>query len=292
MLQKSVIALISAFALFSSCETFNAEIQPASYLYVSEFEFDNSGIDDKWQIKSSNVTDVWLYLDESQFLGAYELPAVIPLAVDGKHRISLRAGIKNAGISTERALYPFYAEFQMNNFNLRQNTVDTIKPITKYDFDSGDLQDAWYENFETLFSSWEHHPSSDTSIQFVGDDQLVFDGNFSAGIFLDEEDLFFEMNSTPPYSNLPKNGVPIYLELNYKTNHEFVIGLYANNKTEQIPIYVVKEKEEWNKIYLDFTDYVQSNSDAFNFNVFIGINKAADEGPVSLYLDNIKFIHY
>ena len=284
----SFLVIISMFIV--SCETFHAEIEPASYLYVKQFEINNDSIAPMWQIKSTKISDVWVYIDESQYQGAYELPAIIPIAEQGYHKISLRAGIKNTGITTDRRIYPYYMEYE-KNINLRPNYVDTLTPITKYDHGISGIEDAWFEDFETLFSSWTHHPSSDSVVNFVSDTN-VFDGNFSGGIFLDEDDLFFEMISVPALTNLPRNGIPIYLELNYKTNHRFVVGLYASNKSEQIAVYTITEKEHWNKIYLDLTDQVNLNSDAFDFNIFIGISKDKDEGAVYMYIDNIKLLHF
>ena len=248
MIKRGLCFLVLVSMFITSCETFHSEIEPASYLYVDEFIVDNDSVLPRWQIKSTKITDVWLYLDESQFQGAYELPAIIPITEKGNHKISLRAGIKNAGITTDRRIYPYYAEYEIANFNLKPNHVDTITPITKYDYGTRGIEDAWFEDFETLFSSWTHHPSSDTVVSFIADSN-VFDGKFSGGIFLDEDDLFFEMNNVPALlsRDLPKNGIPIYLELNYKTNHRFYVGLYASNKSEQIAVYTITEKENWNK---------------------------------------------
>ena len=292
MLTRAVLIIALPALFLTSCETFNAEIEPPAYIFIEDFTIDNAGVDAKWQIKSSKISDVWLYVDESQFKGAYELPATIPIAEQGRHSISLRAGIKDAGIATKRAIYPFYMEYQIDNFNLIPNHLDTMKPVTKYDFVSGTIVDAWFEDFESLFSSWENNPASDTVLQYVSDSTKVFDGSYSGGIFLGKNDLFYELNSTPPLYDLPKNGTPTYLELNYRCNHEFIVGLYANFKSEQIPIYTVKERAEWNKIYLNLTDYLSQNNDAYNFSVFIGVSRDVSEGDVEIYLDNIKLIHY
>jgi hypothetical protein len=292
MIKWGLVLLVFVSMLTLSCETFHSEIEPASYIYVKPFEIKvDSSLDEMLWVKSTKITDVWLYLDESQYQGAYELPAIIPIVEKGNHKISLRPGIKNSGITTDRRIYPFYAEYEINNFTLKPNYVDTITPSTKYDLGLNGIEFAWYENFETLFSSWTHHKSSDTVVNFVSDTN-VFDGKFSGGIFLDKDDLFFEMISAKSLTDLPRNGIPIYLELNYKTDHRFIVGLYASNKTQQIPVYTITEKENWNKIYLDLTDYINLNYDAEDFNVFIGISKTASEGEVKMYIDNIKLIYF
>ena len=204
----------------------------------------------------------------------------------------MRAGIKNAGIVTDRAIYPYYTEYRLNNFNLTPNQVDTLYPNFKYDQGVSGIEPAWFENFETLFSSWETHPASDTVLELVNDVEKVFDGNFSGGIFLNDGQLFFEMISTPALASLPRNGIPIYLELNYKTNHKFIVGLYANNINGNFSVYTINPTTEWNKVYLDITESIALNNDANEFKISIGLLKDQSDGNVELYLDNIKLLHY
>jgi hypothetical protein len=275
----------------SSCLTADPEVTVPSYIYVLPFEVDNSKSD--IELFSEKISDVWVYLDNDN-QGAYELPALIPLAATGNHTIELRPGIKNAGISTERRPYPYYSLQTLSPYKLLAGKIDTIKPITYYANDPLKIAIDWEEGFENIGPSYEINPESDTGVQIINRNDypdLVFRGNQSGMIILEAPGSRFEMIS-PELTNLPRNNIPIYLEINYKSNQDFRVGLYRNNKTEQFPIYIVKAQEDWNKIYLDFSPYIQSSSPGSNFNVFIGFTRKSSVSRVEMYLDNIKLLHY
>ena len=284
------LPLISMLLLQGACQKAGPEATVPSYIYIEKFQIDNSKSD--LEIFSEKITDVWVYLDNA-YQGAYELPAHIPLAVNGRHHLELRPGIKNAGISTDRKPYPYYQLFDLSSYNLKTAVTDTIKAVTFYDTSSV-ITLGWEEGFESLGPSYEINALSDTNIQIINRSEypdLVFRDNRSGMIILEEPGYRFEMNS-PTISNLPRNNIPIYLEINYKSNHPFIVGLYRDNKSEQIPIYVVKEQENWNKIYFDLTNYVQTSPLGSNFNVFIGFTRKSTVSRVEMYLDNIKLIHF
>ena len=286
------LSFISAIALLlSSCNTKDPAAEIPTYLYIPAFAVDNSQSD--LDLYSHNINDVWVYIDNST-QGAYELPALIPIAQKGNHQLEIRPGIKNAGISNARRTYPYYKESNLGIYNFKPGATDTIIPTTFYNDDPKPIIIAWEEQFEDLGPSYEIDPTSDTVITIINkseEPENVFRDSKSGGIFMDETHFKFEMHS-PTLRNLPKNNIPIYLEINYKTNHEFLVGLYMNNKSEQIPIYIVKEQENWNKIYLDFSSYIQSSLPGTNFNIFIGFVRQSDNTDVKMYLDNIKLIHY
>ena len=163
------------FYLFSSCRTKPTEARVPAYIYIPEFVIDNTQNTSGLEIFSHNIKDVWVYLDNDN-QGAYELPAMIPIAESGKHRIELRPGILNAGITIARRPFPYYAEYVLEDYNLIPGTVDTIKPITSY---LNDLTVVWEEQFEDPQPNYIINPDSDTSIIFTGDDykpDFVFQG--------------------------------------------------------------------------------------------------------------------
>ena len=75
---------------------------------------------------TSNITDAWIYIN-GQLQGVYELPAKFPVLEQGNTDIKVYAGIKNNGISTERATYPFYNPYTINT-ELSINSTREIKP--------------------------------------------------------------------------------------------------------------------------------------------------------------------
>ncbi len=289
MLTRGVALLFVTIYLFSSCRTKPTEAVVASYIYIPEFEIDNSQNTSGIDIFSHNIKDVWVYLDNDN-QGAYELPALIPIAASGKHRIELRPGIFNAGITIQRRPFPYYTEYVLEDYNLISGVVDTIKPVTYY---LNSITVVWEEQFEDPQPNYILNPDSDTGITFTGDDykpELVFRGNHSAEVIMEEPGILFEIY-TETLNNLQSETSPIYLELNYKSNYDFTVGFYRNNKSEQFPIYVVKEQEDWHKIYLDFTEPIIASTPGSNFNIFIGFLRRQDIPRVEMYLDNIKLIH-
>lgn len=289
MIKRIFFPAICLMLIIQSCEKTGPANIPA-YVYVPEFIVDTN--DQDLKIYSENITDVWVYLDNDN-QGAYELPAKFPLAETGNHQIELRPGIQNGGISSQKKPYPYYTLTTVTK-NFQAGKTDTFVPIIKYDNDVRNITVAWEEGFETLGSNYEVNPNSDTSLQIIekmNDPENVFLGNRSGGIFLDENAFFFELAS-PNLTSLPRNNIPIYLEINYKTNESFIVGMYRDNKSEQFPIYIVKEKDDWNKIYLDFSEYVQASVPGSDFNIYIGIARNSTSPNIEMYLDNIKLIHY
>ena len=62
------------------------------------------------QNSTHNITDAWVYIDDN-LQGVYELPANFPLLAQGKHKLRVKAGIKDNGIAGTRIPYPFYSSY-------------------------------------------------------------------------------------------------------------------------------------------------------------------------------------
>ena len=92
---------------------------------------------------------------------------------------------------------------------------------------------------------------------------------------------------------LPQVGEPVFLEFDYKNNNVFTTGLYVNELSQiiQHPVLNINPSSEWNKIYVNLTPTVSSNTGAIDFNVFFGavIGSGVDEPRI--LIDNIKLIH-
>ena len=82
-------------------------------------QIDSVSLDTNYYEQGSNfkaITDAWVYVDDG-LIGAFELPATIPVLAEGKHKLEIRPGIKLNGISSTRAPYPFYQPITYNDFN-------------------------------------------------------------------------------------------------------------------------------------------------------------------------------
>ena len=112
-----------------------------------------------------------------------------------------------------------------------------------------------------------------------------------------------------------KYAYPVY-EIGYKKNLSFILknlnkidnlytvgrlGLFNYNNMDHCLdmskiiskiILENKSKDEWNKIYLDLSEYIQSSPPGTDFNIYIGFTRNPSTLNVEMFLDNIKLIHY
>ena len=287
-----VIAVMLIFC--SACKKDQFEVDPPAYIQIDSFTVmdDCFGHDDnRMKLISHKITDAWVLID-GHLQGVYELPVKFPVIAEGTHKIEVRPGIKQNGISATRAVYPFY-EFYTNTVRLDLAKTTRVDPCVAFrptGLQSGNLKVAWKEDFEGVVDL-QYHENSDVQVETVSGKENVVEGNFSGGIFLSGNEDFFEMIS-PRLTGLPTFGNPIYLELNYRTNHDFFVGLYAQDRSVQQNLYGFKAQNSWNKVYIDLSEPVRILGNFSNFNIFIGFVKNPDIDSVNMFIDNIKLLHF
>jgi len=120
----------------------------------------------------------------------------------------------------------------------------------------------------------------------------VFEGNRSLKLKLDDLNPNFAIRTFDNF-DLPRNGDPIYVEMHYKNEAAFTVGIAANNPdgTEfNVQLLNIGPQTEWKKIYLPIATAV-GGSTANDF--FLNITGAKpDSLDTATYLwDNIKVLH-
>jgi hypothetical protein len=236
---------------------------------------------------SHNITDAWVYIDE-QLIGAFELPAKFPVLMDGNHTLKVRAGIKINGISGTRTDYPFYESYT-REINLVKDTVLVVSPVVKYkDITVFD----WVEDFEDGFSSLVKSTRSDTLVMVTSELGDVFEGVYSGIIYMDGIRILFEALTQEAYA-LPQTGEDIYMEMNFKTNNNLTVGIFANEYSQavQSAVLIVNKTDSWKKIYINLTNAINNYPSALDYNVFIGALKQDDVAEPVILIDNLKLIH-
>ena len=93
--------------------------------------------------------------------------------------------------------------------------------------------------------------------------------------------------------DLPQQGAPVYLELDYKSTTEFLVGMYINYPQSVLKsdLVWVTAKENWNKIYINLTQTVSENIGAESFKVFINMRRNDPNSSEEISFDNIKILH-
>ena len=280
-----IFLILFFLIVVASCEIINPAEPVPSYLHFNSIALQT---DTATQGSSSNrITDVWLYVDD-QPLGAYEMPVRIPVLKEGNHEIKIRAGVMVNGIAATRVYYPFY-NFFTATVNLSSGSVLDISPVVTYY--SGTVF-SLNENFSSTGNLFSNTTLSDTTIQIINNSSDCFE-NQTAKVYLDEQHTVFECASVNALS-LPTNGHPVYIEMNYKTNTEFTVGVFVITSTQvnNIPVITVRINSDWKKIYINLSEATSSNPTALGFKPYIHMVRNSATGDSQLFLDNIKVVHF
>lgn len=292
-LKRQLWPLLAILPL-AACDIINPAEDVPAYLYVPDFTLTTNAITEG--SASEKITDVWLSVDGG-FLGAYTLPALIPVLELGGRDIALQAGIKDNGINSTPEIYPYYQDFRVNR-TLSPGQVDTLRPAIRY---RDDVQFAFIENFERNGQIFQDvRRGSLDQIQIITTD--VFEGSASGLITLDSANSVLEVATTERFSGLASRSPFVYLEVNYKSDVPVLFGLIGNRKNG-IPSQEViildpgfVPKAEWNKIYFNLSYLINEiNQEEYQvvFQAFIPIeNGQFSRKQANVWLDNIKLLHF
>ncbi|MCB0762247.1 MAG: hypothetical protein KDC12_12045 [Flavobacteriales bacterium] len=292
-MKTSSTLLFALFALLiTSCKWIDPDEQTPAFIYIDDFTFASGNGTD-----SEKITEVWVFA-EGVMLGAYSVPAKVPVLHEGNVSIEMRAGIKNNGISSTRIMYPFYQPYG-TVVNLNPLETDTITPHFTF---KSDLNFALQEDFEIVAGTqFETTSNSEYTWEVVEDSQDpedVFEGERSAKLVMDGDGVTWQVESATDL-DLPL-GTQMWLELNYKCNNTFAIGFNSvrgGTPRKDLALIVNRTDEEtgspeWNKIYVDLSVVGQSIVGAEEVYLYIESVREADVSTARLWFDNIRIVHF
>jgi len=271
------ITYLLILLVLSSCQKEDTGGIP-TYLKIDNITLDEGNT-------TLNITDSWVYIN-GQLQGVYELPAKFPVLEQGNTDIKVYAGIKNNGIAAERTSYPFYNPYTINT-ELSINSTIVINPeISIKENISGQFDD-----FDPSYSF-----NADTCFQVLSGGPY---GKFGSLSLSDSDSILItEINYQDfplSFDNVPQQGSPTYMELDYKNNTSFLVGMYINfpnSPTLEKGLLWINPKEDWNKIYIDLTQTVSEAIGAETFSIFVKMQRDTNLDENKLYFDNIRIIHY
>ncbi len=287
--------LLSMIAfLLASCDFINPEEEQPAYIHVQPFSLSTDPSTEG--TASAKITEAWLFLDD-EFLGAYALPATVPLLAQGSHTIRLEPGIRDNGIGSTPEVYPFYESFE-TTVNLDLASTDTIEPVTQYRNNTTFIFIEEFERSDHLFRDVQVG-APDTRVNRVQDG--AFEGNFSGllNIDIDQPEVLI---ATTQRFNYPDELVPtVYLEMNYRAEGIAGFGIigYATENPVGGEILLsagFRPSQEWNKIYFNLTR-VMANRNFSEYQIVFQAAIPQEEGTyitenVRIWLDNIKLIQF
>ena len=278
----------------SSCEKFKGDQTIPSYISIDTFVLENNPLIEEGTL-SQDIHDIWVFVDD-QTIGPFELPAIVPVLENGKHKLTVLPGILYSGMSGTRGPYPFMKPNIISEFDLFVDSVKKFTPVTSY---IENTFFAWDEYFESPYISLQATNHSDTSLVFlehVPADPLL--GTASGIAYLNDSIRILECAtnvSSGEQIDLPGNGAPVFLELDYNINNPLVVGLFVyefGNTITQHPVIVINPSDgKWKKMYINLSAAISGFEQADFFNIFIRSDKTVGGPDPIIMVDNFKLIY-
>ena len=120
----------------------------------------------------------------------------------------------------------------------------------------------------------------------------VYQGNSSGYIALTSNKSSY-LGITDTFS-LNNNGNPVFIEINYKTNNVFTVGMENMSTGQYIPVVYIDTSSTWKKMYINLqpTIAASQSSPGYGYKIYIGASIDNDVTIGQIYLDNIKLVRY
>jgi len=271
--------VIGFFIMMTSCNIINPDEEIPSYIYVPSADLNTNP--SKEGVSTHAIKDVWAY-NKGEYLGTYTLPATIPVLKEGKESIELIAGIEVNGISTTRAQYPFFLQVQ-EKISLTPKKFDTLRPTFQY---QQSTQFPFIEDFDEgngFFNLNRVESMNDPEVKYgEGAGYLHIPASSDTTYYFESKDPF----------NVPAEGAPVFLELDYKSDVDITAGLRlirGNKSSDQYKL-GLRDQDNWNKIYINYTpEITKSNANQVKILFKVRINQINEDAEV--YVDNVKLVN-
>ncbi len=288
----NLFILLAVGIVFTGCYKFEGAQTVPSYIKI-----DTILLETYYPEQGSNsnaIKDVWIY-ENDELIGAFELPALLPVLASGNQKLEIRPGIKVNGISSTRAPYPFYQPIIYEDFEFIPDSVLIIPNATTRYYSNVNF--GWIEDFERPGLTLTESSSSDTVIIRTqpanNPDAFVTENSkYSGLISLNTNARVYSATSSNSFP-IPNQGSPTLLEINYKTDNYINVGIIIqeNNTFIKIPLVIINHSDKWNKIYINLGPNLSLHPQATDFKVFFESILENDANNASIYLDNIKLIN-
>lgn len=261
-----------------------------SYINIDEINVVTTGSQGS---SSSYITDAWVYID-GEDRGAYPLPSRIPLLAEGEHLVKIAPGIKLNGVVGTRVPYPLMEPVEVD-LNLIKDSVKNLNLDVRYrsnskfemieDFESSNLKFETTTNNTATFRTT--HSTTDPA-------DYIYEGVHSGAGFLTEENSIFQIITKETFEELPKLGVPIFVELDFKCNTTIIVGLMSygiDGIGESSNVIYLPPTDDWKKIYINLTSTISYETDAFRFRFLISADHDTSLEESVVLIDNFKLIY-
>lgn len=279
-----------ACVLLSGCSLFGTDDGVPAYVIVPALDFTTD-----YQSEGSSsvfVSELWVFAD-ARMIGAYELPASIPVLKEGLTELQFFAGIKNNDNPRSRIIYPFFNDHK-EVVDLSPLRFDTIIPEFRY------LPNATIrlvDDFESA-NVFSLDFGSQGTMERTADPDLVYEGSRSLQVNLSESEVIARIKTNEQQYDLPQNRL-CFLEVNFRSNNSVAVGLEATGNFGQqrdfTAVISPREGNEiiagWRKLYIDLSGITSIYPNA-SFEVVFECIKDPGNTTAAFWLDNVKIVHF
>lgn len=267
----------------------NKEEPIPSYIHIDKITL-TTKTDGTEGSSAHKIIDAWIYIDDN-LVGAFEMPCTVPVLYEGSHKIKIRAGVIENGISETRVAYPFYAPYEQTT-TLTRGQITTLVPTVGY---FSGTAFSWLENFDSASGICTSNGTTpDTSMKITNDASIVFEGAGSATVSITATNSSY-FGVCCSEQTLPQAGANVFVELNYNCNSDFNVGVEGydanGNVVDQQIALSLRSTDGWNKVYVNLTNEVSSMTSASKFAVFFSMLKDQTVSASYFYIDNAKLVN-
>ncbi len=275
---------LAALTGFSSCPA-DLEMAPA-FILLDNLVFDAGATPGG---STANITEVWAFSDE-EFVGAFPLPARIPILKAGASNIRLEAGIRQNGISSTPDFYEFYTPVEQTLELVPGEVIDLGTQTITY---RNDVQFGFIEDFE---------PNRDRifielvrgTLGLEAQQEVVRTGSFSGRISLGEDNEEVLLSTGQVFRDLIGDRPYVWLEVDYRSDAPTRFGISGNDggfETLRFFDPGFFARDDWNKIYFNLSETIfRSELEEYRIELNTILPAELTEGDV--YLDNIKLLYF
>lgn len=276
------ILLFDLVFLFFSCGKSDQAPIP-TFLSIQKVNFES----DAGQGTTNQLfSEVWIYAD-SQLIGAYPIPSQIPLLGDKLVRLDVFAGIRENGQAMAPRVYAMVAPWRTQVTLQPEGTV-SLTPTFKY---SRNIRVSLLEDFETS-NLFRTDLDGDTLTRFEIISENAIQGK-SARAKLTALHPQLEVANNFPLSNLPQNGSPVYLELEYASEMALAVGLKTETGQKIYKLLLFANDLVPQKIYVNFTAEVEAaKSSDIQITFLSTFEDSSGKPEQEVIIDNIKLLHF
>jgi len=234
-------AMFASGLLMTGCDD-KAELP--SFIRIDTIMVDSTDYDSVGSVLHK-VEYAWVYLDDN-LQGVYQLPALFPVIGEGTKNIRVFGGVKESGFSSQASRYIFYDSW-LSTISLTVGDTAAVSPHIRY----GHLLIPYMEDFDNNTSISVDRESGGGNFAYT------FDGDAKEGPgygMMTLTEGATDLVCTTSVVNTPKNELGYFVEMDYKNNCDFFVGIKTPEGNETI--LGILPKADWNKIYINITNNV------------------------------------